>query len=339
MAGIFRDSFRGYTGSAAPVGLGAKWESISGVSLVTGRFGGQAVQCDDGNQGMTSRNFDAASASVGLCVGFKVSNTGGAYSRILFMSDTTAMFGIGFNADGSITAYRQTATGSGATALGTSDTGIIQESVWYTLELKATVSDTTGSVAVKIDNVEVLNLSNVDTRNGTPTTVNRVRLQSAITGGGTTFDSLYITDQNAYLTKPVRSEVLLPSSDGATLNWAPSTGTDHFAVVDEVPVSTTDYLSASVVGDVDELGLTNLASTPASIEEVNVVFFASKTDAVARDIYLGVKSGSTNSDGTGQALTSTGIQHERPLATDPDTAVAWTASGVNALQLRPKVAV
>lgn len=342
MAGIFRDGFDSYavvTGNVPPVGLGTKWDSITGVSFVAGRFGGQAVTCDDGGEGLTSRDFDSATASVNLNCSFKIANLGGAYSALLFQSDTTAMFGIGVNSSGAIVAYRQTSGISGITTLGSSANGVFVGNAWYTLELIATVSDTTGSIQVRLDGEEVLNLTNIDTRNGAPTTVNRLRIQSTTTNGGTTVDDLYITDQNSYLTKPVRIETLVPVSDGATLNWVPSTGTSHYALVDELPVSTTDYLSASNVGDVDELNLGNLSSTPAAIEELCLVAYASKTDATTRELYLGVKSGTTTSDGTSQVLNSTGLRHERVLATDPDTAAAWTANGVNNLILRPKVAV
>ena len=119
----------------------------------------------------------------------------------------------------------------------------------------------------------------------------------------------------------------------------PSTGTSHFALVDEALASRTDYLSGSTVGELDLLGLTNLAATPLSIQEVNVIGYASKTDATLRSYALGVKSGATTSDGSNIALSSSGGRAERPLAVDPNTGSAWTAAAVNALELQPKVTV
>ena len=55
---------------------------------------------------------------------------------------------------------------------------------------------------------------------------------------------------------------LLPSSDGAYLQWTPSTGTTHYTLVDESTCNgTTDYNSTNTVGNRDSYGI-SLASVP-----------------------------------------------------------------------------
>lgn len=55
---------------------------------------------------------------------------------------------------------------------------------------------------------------------------------------------------------------LMPTSDGNYTQWTPSTGTSHFALVDETPCNgTTDYNSTTVVGNRDSYGV-SLSSVP-----------------------------------------------------------------------------
>jgi hypothetical protein len=235
------------------------------------------------------------------------------------------------NSDRSFTAKRN------GTALGNSAANTFIYGQWYSFQMEVVISDTVGRVTVYLDGAQVLDLTGQDTANGATLTVNNLKFFAA-TSSNYEVDDLIVTDTATRLTNPVRIETLYPDSDGATLDWTQSTGGTHFGVVDEAVASATDYLEAASVGNVDELGLTALSSTPTSIEEVNVIMYASKTDAAIRSVYPGVKSGATTSDGTAYFLTSSGGRVERPITTDPDTAAAWSAAGVNALQVRPKVA-
>lgn len=337
--GIFREGFDAYSGAGTVTGLASKWQVSGSPSIQPGSFGGQCVRLISSTTYITSPAWDSAVSTFNFNFGFRVATLGGsAFSHILFYSGTTPMFGIRFASDNSIIAYRQTAQQSGVTSLGASSLGVWAVNTWYTGEIVATVSDTVGAIQVKLDGTTVLNLTNVDTRNGTPTTIDRVLFQGTGNSNNFDVDDVYVVNSGSFLSKAVRIETLVPNGDGATLNWTPSTGVNHYAVVDELPVSTTDYLSATNVGDVDELNFSNLSSTPAAIEEVNLFAHWAKTDATARTAYLSLTSGGTTSDGSAFALNSTGVRNDRPLETDPNTSTAWTASGVNALIGRPKVA-
>ena len=153
-------------------------------------------------------------------------------------------------------------------------------------------------------------------------------------------DDLVVVDTDAAYLPDLRIDQLRPNSDGGTLGLVPSTGSDHYAVVDEAQVTTADYLQGSTVGDYDLLGLPNLSVTPASILGVNLVGFADKTDVTARSWNMGLDSGGTVSNGDDLALaTAAASYYHRLLQTDPNTAAAWLKAGVDGLQLRPRVAV
>lgn len=64
------------------------------------------------------------------------------------------------------------------------------------------------------------------------------------------------------LTLADATENILPSSDGVYLQWAPKTGTAHYAMVDELTCNgTADYNYTNTIGSRDSYGI-NLASVP-----------------------------------------------------------------------------
>lgn len=347
MPGIFRESFDIYNGTGVAPGIQSRWASTGSFqSLVAGLLGtGQALQGAGGSSSTMTATFDSAASSLTVTGTIKiiVADSAGATRNLLAVrSGATWMCGINFLDNGVISAMRQTSSSAG-TVLGSSANNAYTVGQVHSFALEIVIHDTTGRMTLYIDDATtpVLNLTNVDTKNSTPTTVDTLAISLwDATGGRGAIDDLYVTDSATKPANwPLRVETIYPNADGATLNFTPSTGTDHFAVVDEAQASTTDYLSGSSVGDVDELALGNLSSTPTGIEEIGVVGHVHRTDATARSIALGVKSGATTSDGSNIALAASVGRLSRTLATDPNTSAAWTASGVNALQLRPKVTV
>jgi hypothetical protein len=212
--------------------------------------------------------------------------------------------------------------------------------VWHFIEIECVGSDTIGRVTVYVDNVQKVNLTGLDTANGT-TLMNGFAFGNPGTGtygSPPQIDDLHFLDVATRIGER-RNETLYAVSDGGTLLLVPSTGVNHFAVVDETLVASSDYLSGSAVGDLDLLGLGNLSSTPASIDSLNVISYAQKTDATARAINNGIKSGATSSNGADLSLAVGFARRERYLFVDPDTGIAWTPGAVNALELQPRVAV
>lgn len=331
MTVIFKDGFDAYAGSGNAFLSCRYGGSTTGWTLVTGRYGGQAARQPASAGGMNSPTFSAVSsftfvASV-RCVGLD------SDQNFAFYSAGTRMLGFTFNTDRTIGAYRD------STLLGSSATNTIPATnTWFTLEIECVIHDTTGSVKVYCDGTLILNLTGVDTRNGTPTTVDNWRTNPAATTiGSTDWDDLYIIDSATKPADVYRIETVAVNADGATLNWTPSTGTDHYAVVDELPVSTTDYLQTSTLNDVDELEVGTLSTAPSGILAVQAIGFFEKTDVSTRACAVDVKSSSSTGAGTGVNLSTSGTWVGNLLNTDPATSTAWTQSGVENAKLRPKV--
>ena len=129
-------------------------------------------------------------------------------------------------------------------------------------------------------------------------------------------------------------DTLRPTADTAEADWTPSAGADHYAVVDEATINgDTDYVSAATPGALDLYEMSNLSFTPDTVHAVQVTMVARKDDAEARQVRTKLKSGTTTADGTTQAMATSYLPYGDLYETDPDTAMAWTPGGVNAMQV------
>lgn len=351
MAITMIDGFDLYNGTGANTGLQSKWVvATSGtgasLSLVSGRFGGQAVRMTisgSSNQVVNiTRNLGVSSASASEGFAFRKSVLGDSIPIAQFLSGATPMVGIIVNADGSITAGRFTAIATW-TALGSSVAGVISANTFHYIEVSVTISDTTGTFVVKVDGNTVINLSSQDTRNGTPTTVDTIQFVANRSAAGTAatldFDDAYTTDTSTSLGER-KIETLRPNADTAQKDFTRSAGSDNFALVDDTTSNgDTDYVQGSTVGNLDRYTTAGLSTTPSAIDAVQLTAFALKTDATTRNIALHARSGSTDSDGSNYALAASYTKFDRILETDPATSAAWTSTGVNSLQFGPKVTV
>jgi hypothetical protein len=66
--------------------------------------------------------------------------------------------------------------------------------------------------------------------------------------------------------------------------------------------------------------------------------YAGKTDVTARQAVVGIKSGATTAESAALTLATTGGRVAVIATNDPNTAAAWTEAGVEAAQLRPRIA-
>lgn len=346
MAVVLVEGFDTYNGTGTNTGLQAKWSGSAGGSMATGRFTGQSFQARNTNSGVggsaASRLLPSAIGSFTVGFAFRAvtltsmnGGTNNTFLTLLGSSGTVSQITMYVDNNGTLNVTRA------GTVLG-SAVGAIIDSTWQYIELSVFISDTVGTVVVKVNGATVINLSGVDTRNGTPTTIDTIQLQaSSFTGsvfGGWFYDDLYIVDSTTSLGER-RIETLYPTADTAQKDWTPDTGTVDFSRVNEAQVVTTNYVQASTVGNTDRYTMGDLTGTPATIDAVQVVAYAQKTDATTRAIALEVKSGATISDSSDFNLAASYGKFDRLILTDPATSAAWSVSGVNALEAGVKVTI
>lgn len=332
--------WEGFDHRAGTTQMQQQYAAVTGTLYVAGRFGGFAWDMDPGN------NFiKTLPAADRYSVGFALRAT--TLLTMAAASTRVASFGYGAITGTGHTSHVYLAfdeggriyikTGAGAT-LFTSDPLVIALNTWHFISFAAIVSDTVGQVSLAIDGLTIANLSGLDTKNGATGTADMCvfYLGSSLGSADVLIDDLYIDDTYAILPER-RVEMIVPNIEGATIQWIPSTGTDNSATVDENPPSTTDYNSASAVGELDLLGCTTLVATPASIDGVKVIGFGAKTDAASRQVAYGIKSGGITNNGATFELTATMKYEANLFLTDPGTSAAWVKAGIDALELQPKV--
>lgn len=151
------------------------------------------------------------------------------------------------------------------------------------------------------------------------------------------FCDLYILDGNVVdvdvpndeFLGDVQIDALFPISDVQN-DFTPSTGVNHWALVDEAVPSTADYNDGTNVGDRDSF-LFETVPTLASyvFYGVQAVALMNKTDAGAKNAAVMAQSGGTTVDGptVGIGVDPEYIHHVFEVR--PSTGAAWTEATVN----------
>lgn len=344
-----------FNGLGTGSGVQAKWAQsftasntgTGGFSLVTGRFGGQALKYD------TSGSFGRALAlgfagtatlSIGFALRIDAYGTVDYTFPLMFTTGASYQFALAVDHVGGVSIQRTTANSAGTVVGAAAPAGTLQTGIWNYFVLTISMgTTTTGSYALYMNGspTPLLSATNVNLLNFTTSNLidaihfGAGRLDSRL--GAFTIDDIWI-DNTVNNRGERRIEVLRPNAD-ITKAWSPLTGVNNYAMVNETLVDgDTSYVSATNVGDRDLYSLTALSSTPATIDSINIVSFAEKTDASTRAVYNSVQSGGVDSDGSAFNLTTTYVRNDRLLLTDPNGGGAWSAAAVNALRIGPKVA-
>lgn len=339
MSLIFCDSFDHY----ATAQLGQKWDAVTGavaVSAGEGRRSTAAVYFAPASPAYSLSKTVPTSATyiVGFSVRVTEYPTNSQNYFISFWEGATVHLSVCVNTNGTITVKRGSA--STGTALGTTS-DILGIGTTYFMEIKVKVNDTTGTVQLKCDGTDWLNLSGVDTRNaGTAGTIDAIRIANSSTAYCIKgyLDDFYICDTNGSVNNDflgdVRIDCVMPNADGTYLDGTPSTGTTHYTLVDEIPPGTSDYVSLTSTNQKDTYGFAAMASVgTSSIKALQVVGCLTKSDSGSRGASSVVVSGAaTGYSAASKALSTSQSMYCYVHETDPNTSAAWTEANVNAAE-------
>lgn len=128
---------------------------------------------------------------------------------------------------------------------------------------------------------------------------------------------------------PMRIARLAPTSDGGPNDWSPSTGTDNFAVIDEVELDTADYVEATTDGDDDHYGLESMPSaTAVHCVQLDVECIATSGTPT---LHFGFDDGSADEDSEGPIGTGSNTVARGQFGQDPSGS-DWTESSVNTVE-------
>lgn len=229
MSLIFSESFDLLT--PTQMVTSGKWTSnvsggFAGPTSVAGR-NGYAWLSTNGTTTSMAKNFSAADQHDTFIVGMaRLFNSATAHDVISLWGDSgaTQHVALYINTSRQLEVWR--GSGGSGTLLGATPlVDALTPGLWYYIEFKVTLNDTAGAVDVRINGVNKLSLSAIDTKNaGTATVFNHMKI-NLHTNGTDKGDDLYVCNgagstNNTFL-GDVRIESLIPNADGNYSQWTP----------------------------------------------------------------------------------------------------------------------
>lgn len=253
-----------------------------------------------------------------------------AYDFCRLLDAGSVQVGLGITTGGKLFLYRNTS----ATVIETGTTTMFADT-WYMIELKVTIGNSAAYEA-RIDEVTELS-GTADTQQTANATTDALLYGHLVSSGSSGFfDDFYCCDTtggvaNNFLGN-IRVETKFVTSDDA-VQFTPLSSTNASNVDETNSDGDTTYNSSSTAGHVDTFNHAALSTTPSAIYGVSVVAKIRKDDTTSRNARTKFKSSATTSNGTTTAMATSFKYLETLYTTDPNTAVAWAASGVNATKI------
>lgn len=340
MALIFMDGFDHYaTADLAKKG----WSGNGCIIGATGRNGTNALK----PQGYTYSVKHGLPANLSTAILGMRHNSGGNFSTsaergiMYFLDGGLGQMTLAHNSVGGLEVRRGFETG---TIIGTSANGILIANAEQYIEFKVTFHATAGTAEVRVNGTTVISLTGQNTKTTSNAYANVILVNHAgvpFSNNGS-IDDLYVCDgtgstNNDFL-GDVRIDTLYPTSDGTYSQFTPSTGTEHYSLVDETNPNATDYVDGSTVGQIDSYGMGDLSPIASQIVYgVKVNAAVLKDDAGAKSVATMVRSGSTDAAGASAALGTSQTYVSQIYETNPSGSAAWTEAAVNAMEAGVKV--
>lgn len=298
--------------------------SLGGTSNTGGRFSTGSIILNNTAQTLVKNVPSASSYATGFV--FRISsNTGNAFwgcresaTVHLQMSVSTSTGRIQILRNGTLLA-------SG---------GLVSLNVNYAFHILFTINDTTGSIQVWQDDVEIINQSNIDTRNGGSGIVDNFYFTQS-GGGNTEFSEIYINDTtgsapNNTVWLGYRIEARIPNAAGNYAQWTPLSSTNVSNVDEQRNDGDTTYNSSSTAGQKDSFQFSAITPTTGSVMAVQHRIVARKDDGGTRTIRPIQRQSSTDYNGTSVNLTTSYAAYTEIYETNPATAAAFTVSEMRA---------
>ena len=237
---------------------------------------------------------------------------------------------------------------TGGTQIAASAAGVISVNVWYYIELKATLSDASGVVQVRVDGADAIpSTGSLDTKNaGTKTVFDSIALTRGSVGSTTNgyYDDVYLANgagaSNNDFIGDCKVRLMLPNGNGNSSQLIGSDGnsTDNYLLVDDVPGSTADFVQSGTANQKDTYAFQDLPDGTGTVVAVQHTAYAVKSDAASRSIAFVTRHSGTDYDSSDFALPTPNPTHiEYVTETNPGTGVAWLRSEVNAAEFGVKV--
>ena len=210
-------------------------------------------------------------------------------------------------------------------------------SIYFVFEIHIVIDAVNGKIEVRKDMNTVVSYTG-NTKPTADTTVNIIDISQAPWTRYIYMDDFVLNDPTGTVMNSwpggLRIACLTPNADIGTNQWAPSTGTSHFEVIDEIPPSGSDYLSTPSSNQVESFGLANLPAGALVVQAVKVLASARKdSDTAPTRLALGLNIGGVDYYGSDQDLATVSQGVANFMTISPATGLPFTVAEVNAMNL------
>jgi hypothetical protein len=314
-----------------------KWTNTYGTCAISGSYGrlgtaGLRISNGDGGVGKTIGGT-AATIIVGQAVYFEnVTDT----HILLTLLDTTSIQVQVKQEGANFKVYRN------ATEIASAAHGMVA-SQWYYVEIKVTINDSTGIAIIKVDTVEKLNQTGLNTKETANAYADGVVIGGIGAGGASSYtyrDDVVIMDTSDSYCNDFIGDVIIqaisPTSPGTNAEWNPSSGA-NYACVDEIPPSTGDYVETATLNGLDTYATANVTPLTGTIFAVVVNLYAQKTGTADRKIKGVALDTGTPSLGLEVTLAAGYQMLQSPMYINARTSSAFTITDVNTAEFGVKL--
>lgn len=236
----------------------------------------------------------------------------------------------------------------GGTLIGQSDPGQFYNQVWFNVEVKAKIDNTSGWVEVRVNGKTVLHLVDVDTQNSTNNTFSAAGCGvTDIPGDEITgwIDDFYCLDFlgttcNDWLgTSRIKTQFIIADGDNVdSIIGGTAPAATHWQSVNNVNLDDTKYvyIPYTAVADYDLYDV-NPNAAAILVHAVQVSIGARQDDATQLVIQTAIKSGTTIGYSDDIHLSQSYRFFDSFYEVNPDTGVGWTDTEVNSIQVGYKL--
>ena len=314
-----------------------RWPTTVGTAAVGssyGRLGGSGVRLGDNTATSIQRSFTLTDDTFIYAFGLKVvdDNAGAVFVTNPFGGSSQIQ-------NGGIVSRIGITNINGVAGSYYTDAGVIIALQWHHVIFKVKFGDTGGIVEIWVDGVQEVNVTSLDL-DPRPTSL------TPRFGGiaSTDMDEFYMDDllildgsgsSNNDIPDDARVYTLYPNGD---CNYSGLTGSDgnqvsNYLQVDDDPIVLTAYNGSSTDGDKDTYDMEDTTGS-GDVLAVQLEAIANKDDAGTKFGKTVLRSGTTDDIGasTGLAVDPSWTSMMTMYDTDPDTATAWTTSGVDSAE-------
>lgn len=292
-------------------------------TLAAGRITGNSVHIPQYGFFMT-KFTDRQTVTVGF--GYKTTSWTNNHMVVIFRDGATWQVVLETVTGGELRILRNTTTLGTTSGLGCS------ANTWYYIELQCKIDNTTGTYELRVNEVNELSASGVDTQETGNATLNNVLFYCDQVADHY-YDDIYILDDAGAINNDFLGEMqvigLYVDGDGAVTDFTSSGGANYLDVDDGYILDTTDYVESSTPTDKDMYTFEDLAACD-DIAGVMLNVDAIKTDVGDVTLNLFATFDAVDEE-TPKIMTGSWRAHQMLMETDPKSA-AWTTANLNATQ-------